>query len=115
VLQPVVENAVKHGIAPHRLGGQVTVRATLEGSRPTALQLALVVHDTGAGTTAAALQRGRKNGVGLRNIERRLACQYGGSAWMSIRTTPGEGTTVEIRLPVDAAVTQDVPGKWTAM
>jgi LytS/YehU family sensor histidine kinase len=131
VLQPVVENAVKHGIAPHRLGGQVTVRATLEGVHPEARQLALVVHDTGAGTTEAALQRGRKAGVGLRNIERRLACQYGDSAWMSIRTTPGEGTTVEIRLPVDAGMTQeaprtptrempaamnqDGPGPWTAM
>jgi two-component system, LytTR family, sensor kinase len=115
VLQPVVENAVKHGVAPHRLGGQVTVRATLEGNHPEARQLALVVHDTGAGTTEAALRQGRKGGVGLRNIERRLACQYGASAWMSIRTTPGEGTTVEIRLPVDAAVTQEGPGPWTVM
>ena len=109
VLQPLVENAVKHGISPHRVGGQVTVRATLEGNRPAALQLALVVHDTGAGTTEAALQRGREAGVGLRNIERRLACQYGDSAWISIRVTPGEGTTVEIRLPVDTAVTQEAP------
>jgi LytS/YehU family sensor histidine kinase len=123
VLQPVVENAVKHGIAPHRLGGQVTVRAMLDGARPEGRQLVLVVHDTGVGTTEAALQRGRKAGVGLRNIERRLACQYGDSAWISIRVTPGEGTTVEIRLPVDAAVTreapgavtQEVPGKWTVM
>jgi two-component system, LytTR family, sensor kinase len=123
VLQPVVENAVKHGIAPHRLGGQVSVRAMLDGARPEGGQLVLVVHDTGVGTTEAALQRGRKAGVGLRNIERRLACQYGDSAWISIRVTPGEGTTVEIRLPVDAAVpreapgavTREVPGKWTVM
>jgi two-component system LytT family sensor kinase len=123
VLQPVVENAVKHGIAPHRLGGQVTVRAMVDGAHRKGRQLVLVVHDTGVGTTEAALQRGRKAGVGLRNIERRLACQYGDSAWISIRVTPGEGTTVEIRLPVDAAVTteapgpvtQEAPGKWTVM
>jgi two-component system LytT family sensor kinase len=123
VLQPVVENAVKHGIAPHRLGGQVTVRAMIDGAHPEGRQLVLVVHDTGVGTTEAALQRGRKAGVGLRNIERRLACQYGDSARISIRVTPGEGTTVEIRLPVDAAVTREppgavtkeVPGKWTVM
>src|SRR5216684_29113 len=123
VLQPVVENAVKHGIAPHRLGGQATVRAMLDGARPEGRQLVLVVHDTGVGTTEAALQRGRKAGVGLRNIERRLACQYGDSAWISIRVTPVEGTTVEIRLPLDAAVTREapgavtreVPGKWTVM
>jgi sensor histidine kinase YesM len=82
------------------------VRATLEGAHPGARQLSLMIHDTGAGTTEAGLQRGRKVGVGLRNIERRLACQYGGSASLSIRTTPGAGTTVEIRLPVDAAVPQ---------
>ena len=48
---------------------------------------------------ARALQRGRSAGLGLRNVERRLECQYGTSASLSIRTAPGEGTTVEIRLP----------------
>ena len=59
------------------------------------------MHDTGAGTTDAALKRGRDAGVGLRNVERRLAVQYGPEASLAVRTTPGLGTTVEIRLPVD--------------
>ncbi len=61
-----------------------------------------MVHDTGAGTTDAALRRGREAGVGLRNVERRLAVQYGPAASLAIHTTPGVGTTVEIQLPVEA-------------
>jgi two-component system LytT family sensor kinase len=101
LLQPLVENAVKHGIAPCQLGGEVVVRAKLEGVSPDR-QLSVVVHDTGIGTTAGALQRGRETGLGLRNIERRLACQYGPLASLSIRTAPGEGTTVEVRLPAQS-------------
>ena len=62
--------------------------------------LVLTVQDTGAGATPDALRRGRESGVGLRNVERRLACQYGGAASLSIRTAAGAGTVVEIRLPV---------------
>jgi LytS/YehU family sensor histidine kinase len=100
LLQPIVENAVKHGIAACQLGGEVRVRARLEGTGPAARYLSLVVQDTGIGATEAALQRGRQAGVGLRNIERRLACQYGVTASLSIRTVPDEGTTVTIQLPV---------------
>ena len=100
LLQPVVENAVKHGISPLRHGGDVTVTARLDqtgGSRV----LVLIVHDTGAGAADADLRRGRAIGVGLMNIERRLAFQYGDTAALSIRSAPGSGTTVEIRLPAE--------------
>ncbi len=102
VLQPLVENAVKHGIAPHRLGGEVTVRARLDPENMQTSRLSLVVRDTGAGATADALQRGRERGVGLQNVERRLAGQYGPHASLSIQSALGEGTTVEIRLPVQS-------------
>jgi LytS/YehU family sensor histidine kinase len=102
VLQPIVENAIKHGISPQRLGGEVTVRPHVGPSRHDQRQLSLIVHDTGAGASAAALQRGRALGVGLRNVERRLACQYGSAASLSIRTTPGGGATVELRMPIDS-------------
>jgi LytS/YehU family sensor histidine kinase len=111
VLQPLVENAVKHGIGQKQIGGAVTIRARIERVQNDKRQLSVVVHDTGAGTTAAALQRGRETGVGLNNVERRLECQYGSDALLSIRTAPGEGMTVEIRVPVDlrVLVEQDVP------
>jgi hypothetical protein len=101
LLQPVVENAVKHGIAPERRGGEVTITARLDRDDRDALMLVLVVHDSGAGASAEELRRGRDLGVGLTNIERRLACHYGDAARLSIVTAPNAGTTVEIHLPAE--------------
>jgi two-component system LytT family sensor kinase len=100
VLQPVVENAVKHGIAPLVRGGDITVTAHLEppqGGRT----LVLVVHDTGIGVGATALLAGRSEGVGLSNVERRLECQYGAAASLTIESAAGAGTTVSIRMPAE--------------
>jgi signal transduction histidine kinase len=106
VLQPVVENAVKHGIARQQRGGDVTVTARLvlaedDGDETT---LVLVVRDTGAGVDEAKLREGRAVGVGLSNIERRLSYRYGAAATLSIVSEVGVGTTVEIRFPADFTV-----------
>ena len=89
LLQPLVENAVKHGVSPQRAGGRVTVRATLDRTGDEAFQLRLTVHDTGMGTTDEVLEQGRRRGVGLQNVQRRLAHQYGAAASLSIRSSPG--------------------------
>jgi two-component system LytT family sensor kinase len=106
VLQPIVENAVKHGISPQLDGGDVVVSARLDRSSGAA-QLVLRVTDTGAGATEEELRRGREIGVGLRNVERRLACQYGDEARLAIMTRPSAGMTVEIRLPVERQAVLD--------
>jgi sensor histidine kinase YesM len=80
----------------------VTVRARLEPANQQTSRLSLVVRDTGAGATPDALESGRARGVGLQNVQRRLVGQYGPEASLSIHSAPGEGTTVEIRLPVYA-------------
>jgi LytS/YehU family sensor histidine kinase len=100
LLQPLVENAVKHGIAPRRVGGQVTVSAILERTTDNRHCLCVTVQDTGAGATPEALARGRQDGLGLQNVEQRLAHQYGPSASLAIRSSPGHGTTVDLRVPV---------------
>ena len=100
VLQPIVENAVKHGIAQKQSGGHLAIRARVDGIDTNQRQLSITVEDTGAGATAEALEHGRNIGVGLRNVERRLECQYGAAASLSIRTVPERGTIVEIRVPV---------------
>jgi signal transduction histidine kinase len=107
VLQPLVENAVKHGIARKQIGGAVVIRAMVDRIASDARQLSVIVQDTGAGATAEALQRGRETGVGLLNVQRRLECQYGTDASLSICSRPGEGTTVEIRLPVVSHVSRE--------
>jgi signal transduction histidine kinase len=100
VLQPIVENAVRHGISKQRQGGDVRVSARIERTPPGDTQLKLTVADTGAGVDPDDLRRGRLIGVGLQNVERRLACQYGHAASLAIKSEPNVGTTVEIRLPV---------------
>jgi signal transduction histidine kinase len=107
VVQPLVENAVKHGIAPELRGGRLSVTARLEQSPTSGPMLAVIVQDSGAGATERELERGRRDGVGLRNIERRLAVQYGDRAALTIRSEPGAGTTVEIRLPVELRTAAD--------
>jgi two-component system sensor histidine kinase LytS len=98
VLQPIVENAVKHGIAPIREGGEVTVRARRDVTADDANGfLRLTIVDTGVGATPEFLSR--RDGVGLSNIESRLQHYFGASAAMSVRGTPGGGTTVEICVP----------------
>jgi hypothetical protein len=101
LLQPIVENAVKHGIAPLAEGGQVAVSSRLEPTRGGSSHLILTVEDSGAGATALEIAHGRALGVGLQNIERRLAYQYGGAASLRVDSASGLGTTVTIRLPVN--------------
>ena len=107
VLQPLVENALKHGIAHKQRGGEVAIHASVKVMEGDRRQLRITVRDTGAGTTPEALRRGRDAGVGLRNLERRLECQYGPAASLSIRTSPDEGTLVEIRLPVSVSAADE--------
>jgi two-component system LytT family sensor kinase len=109
ILQPLVENAVKHGIAPLRAGGTVTVRATLEQTLGAHPQLSLIVEDTGAGTSSDLLDQGRLAGVGLRNVERRLTCQYGDGASLSVESRPGAGTIAEVRMPLEASADVEDP------
>ena len=107
VLQPLVENAVKHGIAQKELGGEVTIRGRVDRTSHDPRQLVLTVQDTGAGASPEALQCGRQNGVGLRNVEQRLRVHYGPAASLSIESTPGFGTVVEVRVPVAIAIAQE--------
>jgi two-component system LytT family sensor kinase len=107
VIQPLVENAVKHGIGNKQIGGEVGIRATVDRRPDGSAELVVVVRDTGAGSTPIEIEEGRRAGVGLHNVERRLVYQYGEGAGLSILSVFGEGTIVEIRLPIGATVMAD--------
>jgi two-component system, LytTR family, sensor kinase len=100
VLQPLVENAVKHGIGQKQAGGTITVRARAEGGDAGELRLVVAIEDTGEGTTPGQLTRGRADGFGLRNVDRRLQHHYGTDASLHVSSTQGLGTTVEVRVPM---------------
>ncbi|MEQ1869867.1 MAG: histidine kinase [Vicinamibacterales bacterium] len=102
ILQPLVENAVKHGIAPLREGGEIIVTAT-QSDHPTP-QLVIRVTDTGPGLAEDQLPHRRQAGVGLNNVERRLQAQYGRGASLTVTSRPAHGTTVEITIPTSAVV-----------
>ena len=104
ILQPLVENAVKHGIAPLRDGGEVSIVAELDASFHDATALTITIQDTGLGASLEELRNGRDAGVGLRNVERRLECQYGAAAGLKVTSVPGHGTVVLLRLPIAVTI-----------
>jgi hypothetical protein len=91
ILQPLVENAIKHGIGPKADGGTIDVRIARFGE-----WLALRVSDDGVGapTGPAAAE-----GVGLRNTRARLQYLYGEAHRVRVMTAPGSGWTVTLELP----------------
>jgi signal transduction histidine kinase len=102
LVQPLVENAIKHGIAPRREGGEIVLRAWAEGpDTATTAEGALVIEvsDTGVGASEAALAAGRARGVGLTNVQKRLQAHYGSRASFSLTSCLGEGTRATLRLP----------------
>jgi signal transduction histidine kinase len=91
-IQPLVENAVKHGIAKKRGGGVVTI-----ASRQTGNAYQITVSDTGAGFDTAHYLDDCKVHVGLMNVRQRLASLM--NATVEIDSTPGSGTTVTVTIP----------------
>ncbi len=92
LLQPLVENAIVHGIAPKAGPGRVDVFGRIESGR-----LHLEVRDDGPGL-AAGFDR-PKEGIGLSNTRERIAKIYGVHGQLSLRSEPGRGVSVQIVLP----------------
>jgi len=90
MLATLVENAIKHGIAPLAQGGAIRIAAAREGET-----LVLSVADTGHGFAAAS-----GSGVGLANIRARLAAQYGERATLKLEANSPCGVVATIRLPL---------------
>jgi LytS/YehU family sensor histidine kinase len=91
-LQPIVENAIRHGIAPRATGGRLRVAALREGG-----SVRIEVADDGAGASPDSLADA--HGIGLRLVRERLALRHGAAARCDVDTAPGRGFRVTIVLP----------------
>jgi signal transduction histidine kinase len=104
ILQPLVENAIKHGISENKNGGEVAISAELEKDSGEVF-LKLSVFDTGAGKRSEKFSR--SGGVGLKNIRERLQSYYGKNAVLKVESDFGRGTRAEIKLPVKTEIIED--------
>jgi len=98
LLQPLIENSIKHGLEPRIHGGTVTLRSHLDGDR-----IRIEVADDGVGMgnrPATALSRAGA-GIGMKNVRERLEVLYGNQAQFSVVSNPGRGTLVTIEIPAN--------------
>ncbi|WP_246360785.1 sensor histidine kinase [Haloechinothrix aidingensis] len=102
-IQPLVENAVKHGLANKVDGGTVTLKARVDPlTRTTTIQ----VSDDGVGIEDDELEKivsgdvTAEGGIGLRNISERLDTLFGERYRFDVRSTAGQGTVVDLRIPL---------------
>ena len=109
-LQPIVENALYHGIKNKRGGGCIKVSGKQDGE-----DIVFTIEDNGIGMNEEGLEKLRKlisgelvseelvsdeqRGFGMANVEQRLEVHYGSEYGMTVDSTYGEGTTVTVRIP----------------
>jgi len=111
-LQPLVENAVKHGVTPKVGPGAVHIIIRKEHG-----ELSIMVKDDGVGIPADRIHKvllpgfGSNNGVGLSNVHERLKSLFGEDYGLKIDSEPGVGTTVHVRVPLILDVEDDGRGQ----
>jgi two-component system LytT family sensor kinase len=97
LLQPLVENSIKHGLEPRIAGGVVTLRSRLEGGL-----LVIEVEDDGVGIAPGRAHSSgvlRGTGIGMKNVRERLQVLYGDAAQFEVVSQPGRGTKVTLAFP----------------
>ncbi|MDA1093018.1 MAG: histidine kinase [Acidobacteria bacterium] len=94
LLQPLVENSIKHGLTRKVGGGRITISSERRSGH-TVIQ----VVDDGVGMVADGLANARAGGIGLRNVDERLRVIYGANYRLQLSSVPGEGTCARIEIP----------------
>ncbi|MCA1634350.1 MAG: histidine kinase [Acidobacteria bacterium] len=101
ILQPIVENALRHGIAPRSSPGRIKISAKRKNGL-----LRIEVQDNGPGITAISKSNGRfREGLGLTNTRARLRQLYGAAHSFDLSDAPGGGLLVTLEIPVTRAST----------
>ena len=94
LLQPIVENCLKHGLAPKMGGGRIQLRTTTREDR-----LHIEIEDNGVGISEEKMPHVYVEGIGLSNVRERLRVLYGTDFNLDIQSRPGEGTVIRIDVP----------------
>ncbi len=103
LLQPMVENALKHGLAGRIGGGELTMRTELQDGR-----LIIAIEDNGVGIPKERMAQVFKDGIGISNVHERLRVLYGADFSMDILSEEGQGTSIRIEIP-ELVPTASVP------
>jgi two-component system, LytTR family, sensor kinase len=103
LLQPIVENCLKHGLAPKLEGGCIQLRTTNHDGR-----LHIEIEDNGVGISEEKMPHVYVEGIGLSNVRERLRVLYGTDFNLDIQSQPGEGTIIRIDIPEVVATMQAV-------
>jgi two-component system, LytTR family, sensor kinase len=114
LLQPLIENSIKHGLEPRISGGTVTLRSRIEGGR-----LVIEIEDDGVGiepggslrSPVSGLER-EGSGIGMRNVRERMQVLYGDDAVVEMVSRPGRGTRVRLVMPVSGVEERERVAEW---
>jgi two-component system LytT family sensor kinase/two-component system sensor histidine kinase LytS len=97
IIQPLIENSIKHGIYPQENGGKITI-----GARKLGEKLQIIIEDNGPGISSekiAEIENGNNDRIGINNIKERLHSVYGSNAELKINSNQGRGTQNIICIP----------------
>ena len=103
LLQPIVENSLKHGLAPKIGGGKIQLRTVTRNAR-----LQIEIEDNGVGISEDRMPHVYVEGIGLSNVRERLRVLYGGDFHLAIESHAGEGTIIRIDIPALVSALQAV-------
>jgi two-component system LytT family sensor kinase len=95
IVQPLIENSIKHGLARKVGGGRITIKTMLRNGHAV-----IEVHDDGIGMNVEGLEHARGGGIGLSNVNERLRTIYGANCNLRLTSTPGRGTCASVEIPV---------------
>jgi two-component system LytT family sensor kinase len=94
LLQPLVENSIKHGLSRKVGGGRITISTSLRDRH-----VLIEVRDDGLGMTEERLEQAFGGGIGLSNVNERLRTIYGAHCRLKLTSTPGAGTCAAVEIP----------------
>src|SRR5207244_4203709 len=96
LLQPLVENSIKHGLSRKVGGGRITIKTAALRNGRTMIE----VVDDGLGMTEERLEKAFGGGIGLTNVNERLRTIYGVGCTLKLTSEPGRGTAVSVEIPL---------------